>query len=82
LFRVGHFRLKSDHIPQHSGAVVLSELNNRIRALTGALVEESDRFHWPESERVFAASRHLFNRQASLEVDRSLKFFLRNFLRG
>ena len=82
LLGIGHLGLEPDHAPQGASPVVLPELYDGIRALAGAWVGESDRFHRAKGEGVFAPAGHLFHRQAPLEIATAFKLLLRHLLSG
>ena len=50
-----------------AGERVLSKLNGRVRHAAGPRVDEADRLHRTEAQRVATAMRHHFDRQAALE---------------
>ncbi len=50
-----------------AGEVVLAQLHGGVRLASGAWVDEADRLHRPEPQRVAPAVRHHFDRQAPLE---------------
>src|SRR5581483_340916 len=81
LLAVGHLRLEPDHVEERRVAVVLAELDDRVRLPAGARVDEADRLERPERERVAAAPRHLLDRQAALEVHAALEVARRHLLR-
>src|SRR6266849_8373599 len=60
-------RLKADEAEMIAGEVVLAQLHGGVRLAAGAWVDEADRLHRPEPQRVAPAVRHHFDRQAPLE---------------
>ena len=60
-------RLKPDEAVVIARQVVLPQLHGRVRRPARSRIGEADRLHGPESQRVQAAVRHHFDRQAALE---------------
>src|SRR5205814_10042551 len=60
-------RLKSDEAEMIGGEVVLTQLDGRERLAAGPGIDQADRLHRPEAQRVAAAVRHDFNRQTAFE---------------
>ena len=60
-------RLKPDEAVMIARQVVLPELHGRIRRPARSRIGKADGLHGPESQRVPAAVRHHFDRQAALE---------------
>ena len=60
--------LKSDQVVGIGAQIFLAQLHHRIRNASGARIFQSDRLHGAEAQRVAAAPRDLFDRQAALEV--------------
>ena len=64
-------RLEADQAEVIAGQIVLPELNGGIRLAARPRIDQADRLHRPESQRLTAAMRHHLDRQAALE-----EFFL------
>jgi len=60
-------RLKSHQREVIAGKVVLTQLRGRIGESSGARIDETDRFHRTEAQRVAATMRHHLERQAAFE---------------
>ena len=59
--------LEADHPPKHALDVLLSQLDDGIRAIAGSRVGEADGLHRPEGEGLPATRGKLLDRHASLE---------------
>src|SRR5262249_40171748 len=73
LLRPPELRLEPDHRVVLGGEVVLAELDDGVRTLSGPRVLESYGLHGPESQGVDPAPRHLLDRQAPLEERRPIE---------
>ena len=60
-------RLEADQAEVVAGEVVLAQLHRRVGRTPGARVDQADRLHRAEAQRVASAVRHHFNRQAPFE---------------
>ena len=60
-------RLKSHEAEVIAREVVLAQLHGRVRLASRARIREADRLHRTEPQRVAAAVRHDFDRQAAFE---------------
>ena len=60
-------RLEADQAEVIAGERVLPQLHRRVRLAAGARIDEADRLHRSEAQRVPTAMRHHFNGQAALE---------------
>ena len=60
-------RLESDEAVVIAGKVVLAQLHGGVRLPPGSRILQPHRLHRPEAQRVFAAVRHHFDRQAPFE---------------
>src|SRR5437660_4673109 len=60
--------LESDQPPERPFLILLPKLDHRIGPSTRTRIDQPDRLHRPESQRLFAAPRHLLDRYAHLEV--------------
>ena len=60
-------RLESDQAEMIGRQIVLSKLHDRVRRPTGPRIDEANRFHRAETQRVHAAMRHDLDRQAPFE---------------
>ena len=67
LFAPFDLRLEADQAEVIAGQVVLPELDDGVRRLAGARIDEADRLHRSEAQRVAAAVRHHLDRQAAFE---------------
>ena len=56
-------RLESDEAEMIARQIVLAELHRRVRLATDARIDETDRLHRSESQRVAPAMRHHLDRQ-------------------
>src|SRR5690349_3995845 len=81
LLAVRHLRLEPDERVERRAAVVLAELDDGVRPLAAARIDQPDRAHRTERERVAATSGDLLDRHAALEVDRALEVPRRHLLR-
>src|SRR5229473_3062727 len=81
LLRIGHLGLETDHVVEPPLAIVLAELYHGIGTAAVAIAE-SDWAHRTEGERLLTAPRHLLDRHAPLEIDRTLEFMQRHLVRG
>jgi len=73
-------RLEAHEVPHLSRAVFLAELHDGVRLLIPGLapgVSEADWLHRAEAEDVAPARRHLFDREAALEVRRAIELVVR-----
>src|SRR6185312_16844920 len=68
LFGYAQSRLKSNQVPQASGAILTSQLNDRMRSPSRSRVRKSDRLERTEAQRLTPARVHLFHRHATGEV--------------
>src|SRR5208283_4835568 len=73
--------LETDNVIGVGAQVLLAQLYDRIRSLTGVRVAQADRLHRPEAQRVAPAACNLLNRQAALEVIQVFPIFGINRLR-
>src|SRR5262245_27480273 len=60
-------RLEPDEAEVIAGERVLPQLHGGVRLAAGARIDEPDRLHRPEPQRVAAAVRHDLDRQTALE---------------
>ena len=60
-------RLEADQAEVVAGEVVLPQLHDGVRRAAGARIDQADRLHRAEPQRVAAAMRHHLDRQAPLE---------------
>ena len=60
-------RLEADEAEVIAGEVVLPQLHDGVRRAAGARIDEADRLHRAEAQRVAPAMRHHLDRQAALE---------------
>ena len=60
-------RLKAHEAVVIAGQIVLAQLHGGVRLPSGSRIGQPDRLHRPEAQRVFAAMRHHFDRQAAFE---------------
>src|SRR5688572_11914593 len=60
-------RLEADEAEVIAGESVLTQLHDRVRLAPAARIDEADRLHRSEPQRVAAAVRHDLDRQAPLE---------------
>ena len=60
-------RLEPDQAEVIAGQVVLAQLHDRVRRAPGARIDEADRLHRTEPQRVAPAVRHHLDRQTALE---------------
>ena len=67
LFAPLQLRLKAHQAEVIAGERVLTQLHDGIRTAPGSRIGEAHRLHRPEAQRVVAAMRHHFDRQAALE---------------
>ena len=70
LLAVPQLRLEADHVVERAERIVLAQLHDGMRPLSGARVAQADRLHRPQAQRVRAARRHDLDRQAALEIRR------------
>ena len=59
--------LEPDEAEVIAGEIVLPQLHGRVRRPAGARIDEADRLHRSEAQRVAAAVRHDLDGQAALE---------------
>ena len=68
--------LEADHVPQRAERIVLAQLHHGMGPLRLARIAQADRLHRSEAQRLRAARRHHFDRQAAFEIGRGLFPFL------
>src|SRR5690349_3664395 len=61
-------RLEADEIPHPTVTILASQLDDGMCLPTRARIAKADRLHRTKAQRVAAASRHLLDRHAPLEV--------------
>src|SRR5437764_11981309 len=72
--------LEADHVVCVGQQILLPELDSRKRRAPYARINETDRLHRAEAQRVVTAPRQLFNRQTRLEPARLLEALQRHRL--
>ena len=60
-------RLEADEAEVIAGEVVLAQLHGGVRLAPGAWIDQADRFHRAEAQRVGPTVRHHFDRQTAFE---------------
>ena len=60
-------RLEPDEAEMVAREIVLTQLHRRVGLATGARIDQPDRFHRPEPQRIAPAMRHHLDRQAPFE---------------
>ena len=60
-------RLEADEAVVIAGEIVLPQLDDGVRLASGARIDQADRLHRTEPQRVDAAVRHHLDRQAAFE---------------
>ena len=72
-------RLEPDEVPHAPAAILHAQLHDGVRFAPGARIDEADRLHRPEAQRVAAAARHLLGRHAALEVRHGVELVRRRY---
>ena len=80
LLGIAKARLEADEIPHAAGAILHAQLHDGVRLAAGARIDEADRLHRPEAQRLASALRHLLGGHAPLEVRHGVELVRRGLV--